>query len=266
MNAECQRFLGNLDLELEPAEAAWQEAHRTGCAACAAEAETRERIRSALRRAVRAVPVTPELENSIRTARRRPYISRRWHGYAAAAAVFILAGAFLAAPYITVFLEETAYYAALPETVSRIMRVGLADHVHCAAFRKFRKPPVATDLPAPFRPVLRHVPPGFGVQAAHECKAQGRNFIHLVLRSPEGKTVSLVMARKSAGETFANSPLRRVLGGLPVFTEDVPHYRIAGFEADSFLVFVVSDMSAADNQQLALSLAAPVVALLNTIA
>jgi hypothetical protein len=50
-----------------------------------------------------------------------------------------------------------------------------------------------------------------------------------------------------------------------VFHEDVPRFQIAGFEADAFLVFVVSEMDAAANQQLAATVAGPVTTLLNTI-
>ena len=51
-------------------------------------------------------------------------------------------------------ISEGAYYRTPPESVTRIMRMGLADHLHCAALRKFRKPPTAEELPAPFRPAI----------------------------------------------------------------------------------------------------------------
>jgi hypothetical protein len=85
------------------------------------------------------------------------------------------------------------------------------------------------------------------------------------MRDAKDGLVSLVIARKQDGETFSNSPLRRVAGGGTVFHEDVPRFQIAGFEADAYLVFVVSEMDAAANQQLAVTVAGPVTALLNTI-
>ena len=50
--------------------------------------------------------------------------------------------------------------------------MGLAGHLHCAALLKFRRPPTAEELPAPFRPVLDLIPAGDRVTAEHECKAR----------------------------------------------------------------------------------------------
>lgn len=264
MNGDCRRALLNLDRDLDATETAWQQAHLADCEPCRTEDAVREQVRIGLRRAVKSGPVNAALEQRVRASLSSVAIHRRWQPYAAAAVLLIAFGAYWAGPMVENRLAESAYFRSLPESVSRIMRVGLSDHVHCAAYRKFRKPPAAEDLPAPFRPVLAHVPKGYRVLAAHECKAQGRSFIHLVMRGADEKTVSLVMARKLAGETFASSPLRRV-AGASVFTEDVPQFEIAGFEADSFLVFVVSDLAGDENQQLALTLAAPMTAMLNKL-
>jgi len=264
MNADCQRALLNLDLEIDAAEAEWQDGHLLGCEACRTEADRRDRVRAGLQRAVKSTPVDVTFEQRLRGSLARPSFLRQWRAFAAAAVVLISAGLYWIGPVIESRVRESAYFQVLPETVSRIMRVGLSDHVHCAAFRKFRKPPVAEELPAAFRPVLAHIPAGYSVAAAHECKTQGRPFVHFVLRGAGEKTVSLVMARKQRGETFANSALRRVAGSA-VFTEDVPRFQIAGFEAESYLVFVVSDMTGEQNQQLAFTLAGPVTALLNRL-
>jgi hypothetical protein len=263
MNGDCQRALLNLDRNFDIAETEWQRAHLAACDPCRTEASSRERVQKGLRRAVKAGPANAALEQRVKAA--LTPVHRRWQPYAAAAVLLIALGSYWIWPAVENRLAETAYFQALPESVSRIMRVGLSDHVHCAAFRKFCKPPAAADLPAPFRPALAHVPKGYRVMAAHECKAQGRSFIHLVMRGSHEKTVSLVMARKQAGETFATSSLRRVAGELPVFTEDVPRFQIAGFETPSYLVFVVSDMGSAENQQLAVSLAGPVAAMLDKL-
>jgi len=261
MNADCQRVLLHLDRELAPAD----QAHLADCEACRSEAATRERVRLSLRRAVKAAPVDSTIEERVRTSLTPRPVRRLWQAYAAAAVVLLAAGSYWLAPIAKNRMAESAYFRSLPDRVSRIMRVGLSDHLHCAAFRKFRKPPVPEDLPAAYRPVLSHVPPGYRVLVAHECEAQGRSFIHLAMRGADEKTVSLVMARKEAGESFATSSLKRVMGALPVFTEEVPQYRIAGFESGSFLVFIVSDMSETENRQLALTLAGPVTAMLNLL-
>jgi anti-sigma factor RsiW len=265
MKPDCQRALLNLDRELDPGEAAWQSAHLAACDACLNEAALRDRLRARLRHAARPAPVEAALETRVRNAMHTRGVRPQWQAWAAAAAVLMAVGSYWAVPVISNRLAESAYYSELPESVSRIMRVGLSDHVHCAAFRKFRKPPAAEEFPAPFRPVLTHIPAGYRVIAAHECKARGRSFLHVVLRGAAEKTASLVIARKESGETFANSPLRRAAGELPVFTEEVPRFQIAGFEAGAYLVYLVSDMSGEANQQLARTLAAPVSALLLTL-
>ena len=260
MNADCQRALLNLDREPGPMDIA----HLAACEACRAEAALRERVRLGLQRAVRSPPMDAALEKRVRASLAAPPIPD-WRMYAAAAVLLIAVGAYWAVPWAENRMAESAYFQALPDSVSRIMRVGLSDHIHCAVFRKWPKQAAPEELPVPYRPVMAHIPAGYRVVAGHECKAQGRSFIHLVLRSPDEKVVSLVMTRKEAGETFATSSLRRVMGTLPVFTEDVPRYRIAGFEAASFLVFVVSDMGGTENRQLALTLAGPVAAMLDTL-
>jgi len=257
MKPDCQRALLNLDREPGPMDLA----HLAECEACRGEAALRERVRVELQRAVRSSPVDAALQQRVRASLAAPR-SSNWRMYAAAAVLLIAVGSYWAVPWAENRMAESAYFRALPDTVSRIMRVGLSDHVHCAVFRKWPKQAAPEELPAPYRPVMSHIPAGYRVVAGHECKAQGRLFIHLVMRSPDEKTVSLVMARKQPGETFATSSLRRVMG---VFTEDVPRFQIAGFEASSFLIFVVSDMGGAENEQLAWTLAVPVTAMLDAL-
>ena len=255
MKTDCLRALENLDRELEGEEALWQAGHLGDCEACREEAAGREALRARLRRAVKSMPVESSLAGRVRGATVAGY---RWQAWAAAA---VLVVGYWAVPWVESSFRERAYFAELPERVSRMMRVGLSDHVHCAAFRKFREP-VREELPAAFRPVLAHVPEGYRVLAGHECKARGRNFVHVVMRDAGGRLASLVIARKEGGETFANSPLRRVAGAMPVFSEEVPRFQIAGFEGGGYLAFVVSDLGEEENQRLAVRMAGPVAALL----
>jgi anti-sigma factor RsiW len=265
MNPDCQRALLNLDRAMDTGETTWQAAHLAACQACRNEAALRDRLRARLRQAARSAQMDDAFERRIRQAIHAPRPRPQWQAWAAAAAVLLTVSSYWVVPIVSNRIAESAYYRELPETVSQIMRVGLSDHVHCAAFRKFRKPPEPSELPAPFRPVLTHIPAGYRVTAAHECKARGRSFVHFVLNAEGDRTASLMMVRKQPGETFANSPLRRVAGQLPVFTEAVPRFQIAGFEAGAYLVFLVSDMSGEANSQLAQTLAAPVSALLLTL-
>jgi anti-sigma factor RsiW len=257
MNPECERALLALD------EGADVRGHLEGCTACRAEAALRERVRSRLAEAVRAEPVAPALEQRIRASMAAPGFRAGWQPYAAAAVLLIAAGGYWGVPWAESRYSENAYFQALPESVSRIMRVGLLDHVHCGVFRKLPKPaPVAEvvrELPARYRPlalaVRERIPNEFLVLAAHECSARGRRFVHVVMKNPEGRTVSLILARKEVGETFANSPLRNVGG---VFSESAPRFAMAGFEAGAYLAFVISDLDLAANEQLAGLLVEPV--------
>jgi anti-sigma factor RsiW len=257
MNQECERALLALDEGLDV------RAHLEGCPDCRAEAELRELLRTRLAEAVRREPVDPALERRVRASMVAPGFRAQWQAYAAAAVVLIAVGGYWGAPWVESRYSENAYFQVVPESVSRIMRVGLLDHVHCAVFRKLPKPaPVAEvvrELPARYQPlalaVRERIPKEFLVLAAHECMARGRRFIHVVMKNPEGKTVSLILARKEAGETFANSPLRNVGG---VFVESAPRFAMAGFEAGAYLAFVISDLDLAANEQLAGLLVEPV--------
>lgn len=274
MDPRCEAALLRMDLLLDGAlekdEAAEVEAHLGGCAACRTERETRLAIQTRLRRAVRRPVEMAGLERRVLASVRRP--AYRWQTMAAAAVVVLgLAGA--VAYELGVLrissAQEDSYLALVEGKVSHIMRVGLLDHIHCAAFRKMPKPAppvdeVVKDLGAKYRPVVEavraHVPADFRVVLAHECRAHGRRFVHLSMVDGEGRIVSLVLSKKKEGETFANSPLRRVAGsgGVPVFTEGLPQYSIAGFETAGFLAYVVSDLGDQQNERLAVAIAGPV--------
>lgn len=272
MSPDCERALLHFDCELNSTESAWLNQHLDACADCRAEQALRDRLRSGLRRAAREPVNAAALERAIRAEVTAPPFLTRWQ-WAAAAAVFLAIGAYWAVPWTANRMSETAYFRALPQSVSPIMRVGLSDHVHCAAFRKWPATPapladVTANLPAEYRPVATAVQAraqqGCQVLLAHQCNAQGRGFIHLAIRTETGKLVSLVMTPKRAGETFQASAVRQILtaGRLPIFAEDVPGYQIAGFETPDFLVYIVSDLPAEENRQLAFRLAEPVEAAL----
>ena len=72
-------------------------------------------------------------------------------------------GSYWIAPIVENRISESAYYRTLSAGVSRIMRVGLSDHVHCAAFRKLPRQAEPGKLPAAYRPVLAHIPRSYRV-------------------------------------------------------------------------------------------------------
>jgi anti-sigma factor RsiW len=271
----CEAALRQIDQYLD-GEAATTVAHLEECAACQAELETRRRIRSGLRGALRqASPADVAMESRVRAAIRVEQAGRfRWQPQflAAAAAVLItigVSGAYHLGHLRFTTEQQDAYISTISSNVVSILRAGLQDHVHCSVFRKWPKqtPAVAElvrEMEPQYRPVAqaveRSMPAGYQIIQAHQCGYNGRRFIHVAMRSDEGKLVSLVLARKQAGETFEANALRPVLTrpNFALYGASVQRFQIAGFETGEFLAYVVSDMKEGANRQLALSLAQPV--------
>jgi hypothetical protein len=69
--------------------------------------------------------------------------------------------------------------------------------------------------------------------------------------------VSLVITKKEAGESFSNFRLQRALdaAGVPVYREAAEQFQVAGFETADYLAFLISDLPAESNLQLAAALA-----------
>lgn len=275
MKPDCERALLSFDQELNASDAAWLTVHLSECPDCTREFQLREGLRGRLRRVARGDVQSPALESAVHARVHAPLYTDRRLWAAAAAVVIVAAGAYWALPWTRNHMSESAYFAALPPAVSSVMRVGLSDHVHCAAYRKWPAEPasfsaVARELPPQYQPVAAAVrsrlPAGCQVLLAHQCKAQGRGFIHLAMRTDTGKLISLVMTPRQPGESFGAAGVPPVLDadGHSIFAENAPAYRIAGFETAGFLVYVVSDLPAGENRQLAVRLAKPIEAALRT--
>jgi hypothetical protein len=231
-----------------------------------------------LRSAVRSVVAPPGLETRIRGQIRQPRSHPAWgrHFFPVAAALMMTVGGVVA--YQLGHLRMTAasqdsYIASLSTRVARVMQVGLADHVHCAVFRKFPKTPpavkeMAEKLGPEFEPLLpivkERVPADLKIVLAHTCGYKGRRYVHLALHG-DSRLVSLVIARKREGESFTKESLLPVLSesGIPMYQTGVQRFEITGFESKEHLVYVVSDLSEAENLQIATRLAPAVRDLLN---
>ncbi len=256
--------------------------HFEQCSECSKELETRLRIRASLQAAARQEDVPPGLEQKIRREirERRPvrswpfYLSLRW--MSAVAAVLLISAA------IWIVLrsrrelspqEQDAYIGQISSRLSTILQVGLRDHVHCAVFRKYPKaPPALAEIARALGPqyaglvplVKTKVPDEYRVILAHRCHVQGRNYVHLVLRSPSS-LLSLIITRKNPGESIPAAQLTPVLeaAGVPVYRGGASQFQVAAFETPAYLAFVISDLPEERNLQLAAALAPSVQGFLN---
>ncbi len=170
---------------------------------------------------------------------------------------------------------QEAFIDSLYAQVNAIIKVGLGDHVHCTVFRDLEETPPSFEQMAEnmgpdyigLAPLIEEkAPRGFRIIQAHQCDYRGRKFVHVALAG-DAKLVSLVVTRKSPGESFSNGDMIPVLeeAGVPIYRAGVDAFEIAGFESDDHLVFVASDLSEGNNLQLAVNLAPAVRELLEEI-
>ena len=219
--------------------------HFQRCTGCTREAEERRNVRERLRTAVREVKVSAGLEGRVRDRLRqtREVPVKKLHLMAIAAAVVVCFGSWLG-------FQHTR--------LSGVLRVGLEDHVHCAVIRKgwAQAQGKVENLPARFQaliPIVReHVTQDLPLALAHECRYQGRQFVHLTFRN-DRSLVSLVIARKQDGETL----------GTGMHTAGGSGFQVAAFESRDFLVFTVSDLPPQNNLDVLMALAPAVQNFLN---
>jgi hypothetical protein len=214
--------------------------------------ELSDRLQAAVRGVKPPAHLEARVRAAIRTAGEKP--PRTWRMAWAFAAACCVAG-------IAVYAGRGFRQDA---GVSSIMRVGLGDHVHCAVPRKFGAPPpienVMADMGGEYAPLVNLVrekmPAGFAILQAHQCRYQGRRFVHVTART-DGSLVSLVIARKEPGESFAPGSPRPVLqaAGIPLYGAHADRYEIASFESRDQLIYIVSDLPRRPNLAVAEALA-----------
>ena len=248
--------------------------HIEQCGGCSQELETRVRIRAALQTAARREDVPRGLEHKSRREIResRPArlwrfdISLRWMS-AVAAVLMILPATWIVLRSRTGLSpqEQDAFVGQISSRLSTIFQVGLRDHVHCAVFRKYPKDaPALAEMAHELGPqyagllslVKAKVPDEYRVIMAHHCTVKARSYTHLVLRSPSA-LLSLIITKKHAGESFSAVKLEPVLqaAGVPVYRARASRFQVAAFETQAYLAFIISDLPAESNLQLAAALA-----------
>ncbi len=278
IDATCQEMLRRMDQpDFASDPGSEVRLHLGTCEACAREFEARQAITSRLRSAVKAsADAPPFLATRImakvrETPQASPYSAWMWRrtilGTLAAALVLTvgLSTAWQLGHLRMTVASQDSYIASLIRTVSPGMRPGLADHLHCAVYRKYPKnPPPFAGITADAGPIYRElveavnqqIPAGFKIHEAHRCAFEDRKFFHVVLRS-DSQMMSVLLSKKLPGETLSNSELLPVIqqGGVKLYGASAQRYRISGFEQGNHLAFVVGDVSAQQTRQLLLALA-----------
>ena len=258
--------------------------HLEACAACSQELETRMRVKNLLRRAVQPDSAPPALRQRIEGRIRASELSFSFLSFSprwalAAAAVAVILGGVMAVRWRTNRLyddagAQAAYIRAVGARLPRIQTVGLADHLHCAVFRRFpQEYPAEAVAAQQLGPqfvqlvsiVKERMPGEYRVVMAHRCSYAGRHYVHFVLKS-DSNLLSLVITEKQPGESFSRmeassgSPV-----SVPVYEAGVKRFEVAGFESQGYLAFIVSDLDQKNNLQIAENLAPLVAGFLNSI-
>lgn len=255
--------------------------HIETCPACAAELEDRVRLRSRLKNAVNAQSVPPELRARIQQQiRNQPsgnwfaaiWTGATWPRWAAAAAmaavVLVTAGVWMRnsaenLPAISDRPAQNIYIQKVSANLAAVLKLGLGDHIHCSIFRKYpQNPPPVQEMEEKLGPeyqgllpvVRAAVPEGYRVIMAHQCTYAGRKFVHLTMEK-EGDLLSLVIARKEDGESMAGLSPSSQQSGVAIYEGAAGRYQVAGFEAGRFLAYLISDLKAKTNLQVAANLA-----------
>jgi anti-sigma factor (TIGR02949 family) len=270
---QCRRVRRHLDAYLSnelPAETSSDvRVHLGTCEACAQELAARTRLRNTLRRAVASQTPPEELRQSIQ---------RRLRDTQRGFSEFSPRLAWALALVVVLVLGGIAQYWSREkrgrQIVASVLAIGVSDHVQCAI--KGHNYPNVANPPEILRKklgpryaglleVVRQKLPGFEVLEAHICSIPGspRKYVHFITRG-RGTILSVILTR-SAGTRFPNGQISRwgVSNGVDLYEAHLDGMNAAGFEANGYLGFVVSDLDEAATMKIAGQLAPPLKAALN---
>ncbi len=257
-----------LDRELGAAQMAAIETHLRSCDSCGETAARRTALRQRLRTAARSMAATPGLETRIHSqilAQHKPARNHFWLLIPVAAALLLTAGAWnhwQDGGFRTTPEAQRAFIASLAPEVAATMRVGLQQHIHCSVYQEVPSQfPTLEELArglnsqgqdarlAELLPEMQsHLPAKFRIVDAHRCTFDQRLYLHVA--ATDGKRIiSLLITGREEGEAF-ESDLRGVAAqaaGLPIYVAGVRRFQLAGFETPKHLVYLVSDLPAAEN-------------------
>jgi hypothetical protein len=253
----CQSARAHLDDylggELAPALRRDTDAHLAICPDCAAEFASAARLRQGLQSAVRSTPAPPALEPRVRRALQAASARPRTGLWAVAAAAAVILCFVLVNLLRVASNPEEAILKKTSGRLAAVLNVGLRDHLHCAVFRKYAKAPepasqMAADLGAAFAPMAALIqaglPSDFRILQGHRCEAGGRQFTHFIVAG-RGKIASVILTTRLPGESLG--------GGIHQSGAD--RFQVVGLETGKYLVYIISDLDAQQNLQVAAGLA-----------
>jgi anti-sigma factor RsiW len=220
--------------------------HLEGCPQCTAELSTRTRVRTGLQAAVRGSSVPDGLEARVQRAVRAQNRRTRAGLYTMAVAATVIIGLAIVNLTRAKSGPEEAILGKAAGRLALVLNVGLRDHLHCAVFRKYDK--ASVQLSPEFADLARLVKAkltgDFRIIQGHRCTAGGRQYIHLIVTHGD-KLLSLILTRKRSGESLSAG----------IYQEGVDRFQVVGFESHDYLVYVISDLDAQQNLQLAANIA-----------
>jgi hypothetical protein len=135
---------------------------------------------------------------------------------------------------------------------AQLLRVGLEDHLHCAiggVYPKQTEKAAMTAAMGPYsvmlQPILDQMP-GDAVVSAHRCTADGRAYVHVIVR--RGSTlISVIMTKRKSAETYP----RAIMSRSSIRQSTMEGYSVSGFAAGGYLGYVISGLPPEQNGELA---------------
>jgi hypothetical protein len=185
-----------------------------------------------LRQALDNEPVPRDLEARVRTRLNSRHTSQ-WARLASSLALLVVVAGGLE-------------FFALQKNRT-LLEVGVADHMHCAIAGEYPRQsgkPAMIQAMGPYSPMLQPVldkAPGDAVVSAHRCTIGGRDYVHMILRRRD-TLISVILTRRKPGESFPRGVSHEA---------EVGGYAAAGFNAGSYLGYVISGLPASQNRELA---------------
>jgi anti-sigma factor RsiW len=244
--------------------------HLETCEACSRSLEDRARLKEQLKHAVMQeyapVALSERIGRDLRRSRGFSFNTLSL-SLAAAAAVLVIAAVTLLTSSPAGKPLSLQAEVARGDVTGHVLKIGFDDHVFCAidhqlANRQFTPEQMSDRLGPEYAGLValvnERMPRDYAVVVGHRCHYQGREFIHLIMRT-QNDVVSLVITRKN-GEAFPTGGVATIVqaAGGPIYSAAWANQQVAGWETRDHLVFVVSNETMDTNLQIASTLALPV--------
>jgi anti-sigma factor (TIGR02949 family) len=252
--------------------------HFASCPDCTRILDSRGRMKQLVRKSVSTEEVPLELVQGLRgqfQANPPGVFARNTAGWMAAAAAVLV----VAIGGIAVLRWDRGVqlhpgggmFQTVSLRVKEILRVGLADHIHCSivserwkqfvSLQQMKAASGSSALGPDFVDLVPAVASKLGsnyqVVGGHRCTAGGRKYVHILMTGSKGSILSLVVTQKQNGETFTEADAVSVMkaSGVDIYQDRQEDLEIAGFESEKYLAYVVSNLDRDANLNLASSLA-----------